>query len=151
MTTNPGWGSGGMAHDTAPCATAPWRRWLQAMGRPVSPQAAALLVTAAGGGSHGRRSRLGKVERQAVAEAIGVPGSVGHVPPGTSKWHTIEQRMFCHITEPWRGRPLRSLEVMGNLLGSPTTTTGLRIRQHSIPRPILRASQCVRKSWQRYV
>ncbi len=36
--------------------------------------------------------------------------------------------MFCHITENWRGRPLRSLEVIVNLIGNTTTTTGLRIQ-----------------------
>ena len=128
MTTNDGWVSVGMDHDTAQCATATLRRWWQAMGSQVSPQAAALLVTADGGGSNGSRSRLWKVELQAVANARGVPVSVCHFPPGTSKWKKIEHRMFCHITENWRGRPLRSLEVMVNLIGNTTTTTGLRIQ-----------------------
>jgi len=128
MTTNHGWVSVGMNHDTAQFATATLRRWWQAMGSQVYPQAAALLVTADGGGSNGRRSRLWKVELQAVANAIGVPVSVCHFPPGTSKWNKIEHRMFCHITENWRGRPLRSLEVIVNLIGSTTTTTGLRIQ-----------------------
>jgi hypothetical protein len=33
---------------------------------------------------------------------------VCHFPPGTSKWNKIEHRMFCHITNNWRGRPLLS-------------------------------------------
>ena len=36
--------------------------------------------------------------------------------------------MFCHITQNWRGRPLESLETVVNLIGSTTTTAGLRIR-----------------------
>ena len=36
--------------------------------------------------------------------------------------------MFCHITENWRGRPLVSHEVIVQLIGSTTTTTGLTIR-----------------------
>jgi hypothetical protein len=63
-----------------------------------------------------------------MAEAIGLPISVGHFPPGTSKWKKIDQRMFCHITDHWRGRPLRSLEVMVNLMANTTTTTGLQIQ-----------------------
>jgi hypothetical protein len=35
--------------------------------------------------------------------------------------------MFCHITENWRGRPLRSLEVIVNLIGSTRTEAGLTI------------------------
>ena len=47
--------------------------------------------------------------------------SVCHFPPGTSKWNKIEHRMFCHITENWRGRPLVSHEVVVNLIGSTGT------------------------------
>ncbi len=36
--------------------------------------------------------------------------------------------MFCHITENWRGRPFISHEVVVNLIGTTTTTTGLKIR-----------------------
>jgi Rhodopirellula transposase DDE domain len=36
--------------------------------------------------------------------------------------------MFCHITENWRGQPLVSHEVIIQLIGSTTTTTGLTIR-----------------------
>jgi len=53
---------------------------------------------------------------------------VCHFPPGTSKWNKIEHRMFCHITENWRGRPLVSREVVVNLIGHTTTKTGLTIR-----------------------
>src|SRR6266516_4819977 len=49
-------------------------------------------------------------------------------PPGTSKWNKIEHRMFCHITENWRGRPLISHEVIVNLIGHTTTNTGLTIQ-----------------------
>jgi Rhodopirellula transposase DDE domain len=53
---------------------------------------------------------------------------VSHKPPGTSKWNKIEHRMFCHITQNWRGLPLESLEAVVNLIGSTTTAAGLRIR-----------------------
>ena len=36
--------------------------------------------------------------------------------------------MFCHITRNWRARPLESLEVIVNLIGSTTTRKGLRIQ-----------------------
>jgi hypothetical protein len=53
---------------------------------------------------------------------------VCHFPPGTSKWNKIEHRMFCHITQNWRGRPLVDLECVVNPIGSTTTETGLEIR-----------------------
>jgi transposase len=128
MTTNHGWISVGIDHDTAQFATATLRRWWQAIGSQVYPQAEALLVTADSGGSNSRRSRLWKVALQAVADEIGLPISVCHLPPGTSKWNKIEHRMFCHVTENWRGRPLRSLEVIVNLIGNTTTSRGLGIQ-----------------------
>jgi hypothetical protein len=67
------------------------------------------------------------VEVQALADEMGLPISICHFPPGTSKWNKTEHRLFCHITENWRGRPLRSLEVRVNLIGKTTTQTGLRV------------------------
>ena len=98
------------------------------MGQVASPQAHAVLITAAGGGSNARRNRLWKVELQTLAAEIGIAISVRHFPPGTSKWKKIEHRMFCHMTENWRGRPLISHEVVVNLIGHPTTKTGLTIQ-----------------------
>ena len=85
-----------------------------------------LSRTADGGGSNGRRCRLWKVELQGLADEIGLHISVCHFPPGTSKWNKIEHRMFCHITENWRGRPLVSREVVVNLIGHTTTEEGYR-------------------------
>jgi hypothetical protein len=98
------------------------------MGHEAYPQATRLLITADGGGSNGSRSRLWKVELQKLADELELQLSVCHFPPGTSKWNKIEHRMFCHITENWRGRPLVSREVVVNLIGHTTTKTGLEIR-----------------------
>ena len=104
-------------------ATRCWRQ----MGRKTYPEARELLITAAGGGSNGSRTRLWKVALQRTANATGMKISVCHLPPGTSKWNKIEHRMFCHITRNWRGRPLESLEVVVNLIAGTTTTKGLRV------------------------
>ena len=98
------------------------------MGRRAHPDAMRLLVTADGDGSNSDRSRLWKLELQGLADALGLRISVCHFPPGTSKWNKIEHRMFCHITENWRGRPLGSHEVVVNLIGATTTRAGLAIR-----------------------
>ena len=127
-TTNSGWVSVGIDHDTAEFAVETVRRWWRHMGSQVYPQAKRLLITADGGGSNGSRCRLWKVELQRLADEIGLRISVCHFPPGTSKWNKIEHRMFCHITENWRGRPLVSREVVVNLSGHTTTKTGLAIR-----------------------
>jgi len=126
--TNTGWVSVGVEQDTAELAVETVRRWWRYMGSKVYPQAKRLLITADGGGSNGSRCRLWKVALQRLADEIGLRISVCHFPPGTSKWNKIEHRMFCHITENWRGRPLVSREVVVNLIGHTTTTTGLSIR-----------------------
>jgi Rhodopirellula transposase DDE domain len=126
--TTTGWVSVGVDHDTAEFAVETVRRWWWHMGRKVYPQAKRLLITADGGGSNGSRCRLWKVELQRLADEIGLRIAVCHFPPGTSKWNKIEHRLFCHITENWRGRPLVSREVVVNLIGHTTTTTGLAIR-----------------------
>ena len=126
--TNSGWVSVGIDHDTAEFAVETVRRWWRHMGSTVYPRAKRLLITADGGGSNGSRCRLWKVELPRLADEIGLLISVCHFPPGTSKWNKIEHRMFCHMTENWRGRPLVSREVVVNLIGHTTTKTGLAIR-----------------------
>ena len=126
--TNTGWVSVGVDHDTAEFAVETVRRWWRHMGSKAYPRAKRLLITADGGGSNGSRCRLWKVELQRLADETGLRISVCHFPPGTSKWNKIEHRMFCHITENWRGRPLVSREVVVNLIGHTTTKTGLAIR-----------------------
>lgn len=128
LAANTGWVSVGVDHDTAEFAVETLRRWWHHMGREAYPQATRLWLTAEGGGSNGSRCRLWKVELQKLADELGLQLSVCHFPPGTSKWNKIEHRMFCHITENWRGRPLVSREVVVNLIGHTTTKTGLEIR-----------------------
>ena len=127
MTQNCGWVSVGVDHDTAECAVAMVQQWWQRMGQAMYPKAQQVLMTADGGGSNGSRSRLWKVAWQRLSDTTGLDVCVCHVPPGTSKWNKIEHRLFCHITENWRGRPLVSHEVSVNLMAHTTTETGLRV------------------------
>jgi hypothetical protein len=128
LTGNNGWVSVGIDHDTAEFATETLRRWWLKMGSLAYPEAEELLITADGGGSNSSRSRLWKVCLQKLADELSLRISVCHFPPGTSKWNKIEHRMFCHITENWRGRPLLSRAVIVNLIGSTKTRTGLDIK-----------------------
>ncbi len=86
------------------------------------------VLTADAGGSNGPRVRLWKWELQRFADRTGLTVHVLHFPPGTSKWNKIEHRLFSFITQNWRGRPLTSLAVIVNLIGSTRTRTGLRVR-----------------------
>jgi hypothetical protein len=128
LTANSGWVSVGIDHDTSRFATETLRRWWSKMGLVSYPKAKELLVTADSGGSNGSRVRLWKLAIQDMADATGLRIRVCHLPPGTSKWNKIEHRMFCHITENRRGRPLRSLAVIVNLIGNTRTEAGLHIK-----------------------
>jgi hypothetical protein len=127
VTNNQGWVSVGIDHDTAYFATATIRRWWQKMGAARFPAAKGVLITADGGGSNGVRTRLWKVALQELADELGLVLSVCHLPPGTSKWNKIEHRLFCYITQNWRGRPLVSREAIVTLIGNTTTAAGLRV------------------------
>ena len=128
LTWDEGWVSVGVDHDTAQFAAETLLRWWQEMGSQVYPEAARLLITADSGGSNGSRSRLWKVVIQGLADLLGFPISVCHFPPGTSKWNQIEHRMFSHLTQNWRGRPLVSRAVIVELIGQTTTRAGLEIQ-----------------------
>jgi len=128
LTTNQGWASVGIDHDTAEFAVESIRRWWQEMGSLLYTKTKRLLITADCGGSNGYRVKLWRVQLQKLADELGVTIQVCHFPPGTSKWNKIEHRMFCHITQNWRGRPLLSRQVVVNLIGNTTTKTGLHIR-----------------------
>ena len=98
------------------------------MGQALYPYAKSLLITADSGGSNANRSRLWKHQLQQLADELGMRIYVRHFPPGTSKWNKIEHRLFCHISENWRGRPLLSREVVVNLIANTTTNKGLSVQ-----------------------
>ena len=125
---NAGWVSVGIDHDTAAFAANAIRSWWKLMGRERYPSARSLLITADGGGSNGSRVRLWKLELQKLADELGVPITVCHLPPGTSKWNKIEHRLFSFITGNWRGKPLISHQVIVQLIAATTTKTGLKVR-----------------------
>ena len=128
MARNEAWVSVGRDHDTPAFAVASIRQWWTMMGRAAYPHATALLITADAGGSNGYRSRTWKQELQRLADDLRLPIHVSHFPPGTSKWNKIEHRLFCHITENWRGRPLRTFETVVDLIGHTRTAAGLRVK-----------------------
>jgi len=127
LTRNRGFVNVGTDHDTAAFAVASIRAWWRAQGWRAYPKAKRLLITADAGGSNGSRLRLWKWELQQFADEVGVPISVCHFPPGTSKWNKVEHRLFSFISSNWRGEPLINYETVVNLIAGTTTTTGLKV------------------------
>lgn len=127
VTADEGWVSVGIAADTATFAVQSIRTWLDRMGRGRYPHARELTITADCGGSNGARVRLWKLELQKFADESGLVIHVHHYPPGTSKWNKIEHRLFCRITQNWRGRPLTDRLAVVELIAATTTRTGLKV------------------------
>jgi len=96
-------------------------------GRQRYPAARELTITADCGGSNASRTRLWKLELQKFADDTGLTIKVRHYPPGTSKWNKIEHRLFCHITQNWRARPLIDRIAVVELIAATTTKTGLTV------------------------
>ena len=128
MARNEAWVNVGRDHDTPQFAVASIRQWWKMMGSSAYPGAKQLFITADAGGSNGYRSLAWKHELQNFADDARLSIRVSHFPPGTSKWNKIEHRLFCHITQNWRGKPLRTFETIVDLIGSTSTVAGLRVK-----------------------
>jgi transposase len=137
LTRDEAWVSVGCDHDTPAFAVASIRQWWRTMGRKAYPSARELLITADAGGSNGYRARAWKLQLQDLVDEANICIMVCHFPPGTSKWNKIEHRLFCHITQNWRGRPLVTYETVVNLIGNTRTISGVRVKarldQHHYP------------------
>jgi len=127
IKANEGFVNVGITAETAQLAVASIRAWWQDMGCERYPAARALQITADCGGGNGNRIRLWKTELQKLADETGLQIRVCHFPPGTSKWNKIEHRLFCHISQSWRGRPLISYQVIINSIAATTTSSGLKV------------------------
>jgi hypothetical protein len=69
---------------------------------------------------------------------MGLPSSFSQLPCDSrsslllscfcsTQWNKIEHRLFCHITQNWRGRPLTDRLAVVELIGATTTKTGLKV------------------------
>lgn len=117
----------GVGPDTAEFAVSTIQAWWNDIGIKKYPNATRLYITADGGGSNGSRNRLWKKKLQDFSNSSGLEIEVSHFSPGASKWNCIEHCLFSQISRNWRGRPLDSLSVIINLIGSTTTRTGLKV------------------------
>jgi len=125
---NNGFVNVGISHDTSEFAVESIRQWWKNIGKKNYPNARELLICADGGGSNASRSRLWKFYLQKFANKTGIKITVCHYPPGTSKWNKIEHKMFSFISMNWKGKPLRSYEMIINLIEGTKTKKGLKIK-----------------------
>ena len=62
-------------------------------------------------------ARAAEAGRRDRTDDPGLPLSARH-----QKWNKIEHRLFCHITQNWRGKPLVSHLAVVDLIAATTTT-----------------------------
>ncbi|MEH2436697.1 MAG: ISAzo13 family transposase [Nostoc sp.] len=127
LTTSQGWVNVGINNETVDVTVESIRRWWQDMGKKIYKNATELFITADCSERDEYCLQLWKAQLQKLANEIGLIIQFAHFPPATSKWNNIEHRMFCLITENWRGRPLTIKEVAINLISTITTNEDLII------------------------
>jgi len=125
---NNGFVNVGISHDTAEFAVESIKQWWKNIGKSNYPKAKELLICADSGGSNASRSNLWKFYLQKFANKTGLKITICHFPPGTSRWNKIEHKMFSFISMNWKGKPLRSYEMILNLIEGTKTKKGLKIK-----------------------
>jgi hypothetical protein len=117
----------GTSADTPEFAVGAIRHWWRRQGARHYPHGR-LLILADAGGSNNCRSRLFKREiQERLADAFQLEVTLCHYPTGASKWNPVEHRLFGPISCQWAAEPLRSLDVMLELIRDTKTNTGLRV------------------------
>ena len=128
VINNEGFVNVGISADTAEFAVNSISSWWYLVGRYRYPDAKDVMITADGGGSNGSRLRTWKMELQDLADYSGLTFHVRHFPPGTSKWNKIEHKLFSFISMNWKAIPLESYEVVVNLIGNTSNSSGLKVK-----------------------
>jgi len=118
----------GVSSETADFVVHSIRTWWMKEGRIQSPNATRLVVEADCGGGNNPRTWLWRTRLQQLANELQLTITVGHFPPGASKWNLIEHRMFNLISANWAGEPLKSFEFVLKFIRSTRSTTGFRCR-----------------------
>lgn len=118
----------GISRETSAFVIHAIRSWWMSVGRHEYNGATRLLIECDCGGGNGPRLWAWKVGLQRLADEFGLTITVGHFPPGASKWNLIEHRMFSLISANWAGEPLTSYEVILKYIRSTRSSTGFRCR-----------------------
>jgi transposase len=106
------WSDVAIDHDGPQVITAAIRSWWTRVGARRHAGAGALMIAAEDAGSDRMGARGWGTALQDLARELGLAVTVSRLPSGTSKWREIEHRLFCRLTESWRGEVLSRHEVV---------------------------------------
>ena len=125
LNNNTGFVNVGTSHDTSEFAVESILRWWETVGKHTFPDRKKIYINCDSGGSNGYRVRMWKYQLQEFPNRTGLEVEVSHFPRGTSKWNKVEHRLFCYISQNWKGKPLVDVQTAIDLIGSTRTTSGL--------------------------
>lgn len=135
LTHNQGHVYVGTSFDTPEFAAYAIAQWWADPDRPRFRCEDKLLILADAGGSNNCRYWLWKQQiQEQLADPFGIEVMICHYPTGASKWNPIEYRLFSQISCNWAGKPLRSWDIMLNLIRGTTTQTGLLVKAFLVNR-----------------
>jgi len=127
LQRNQGYVTLGTSHDTSEFACDSLRQWWQTDGQALYAEADSLLLLCDGGGSNSARTYLFKADLEQLVQEIGMEIRVAHYPPYTSKYNSIEHRLFPHLTRACQGVIFTSVDLVKDLMAKATTKTGLEV------------------------
>jgi hypothetical protein len=125
----------GTSHDTSEFACACIRYWWLNYGKYDYPGATSILLLCDCGGSNNARHYIFKQDLQQLADELGIQIRIAHYPPYTSKYNPIEHCLFPHLSRACQGVVLKCVELLGDLMASAKTKTGLKVFASIIDQP----------------
>ena len=117
----------GISKDTSEFACDSLRHWWYNEGQYLYPQATSILALCDGGGSNNARHNIFKEDLQKLADQIGIEVRIAHYPPYTSKYNSIEHRLFPHVTRACQGVVFKSVDLVKELIEKTKTSKGLMV------------------------
>jgi Rhodopirellula transposase DDE domain len=96
------------------------------LARVMTP-ANSILLLCDGYSSNSSRANLFKQDLQALVNQLGIEIRVAHYPPNTSKYNSIEDCLFPHLSRVCQGVIFDSVEIVKDLMSKAKTRTGLKV------------------------
>jgi len=124
----------GLSKDTSEFAVDSLSWYWNRIGKQCYPDATSLLLLCDCGGSNAANRYLFKRYLQLLAESIGLPIRVAHLPSYCSKYNPIERQSFPHVGRACSGMLFNCTETVVDLMRQTKTRTGLRATVNVIKR-----------------
>lgn len=132
----------GTSAETSEFVTDSIARWYHWCGQYWYPDADEVLITFDSGGANSIHSNIFKQDMIDLSARLKLKIRIAHYPPYTSKWHTIEHRLFSHVERSLGGLVLDSFERLRNAAANTMTTTGLWVKAYILDKVYELGREC---------